>query len=642
MVAPAASVVASRHVQKLLRQCNSVQHLSQLHGHVVVHGTFSVTAVASQILASYCALPAGGADHGALCYARHLFDRIPDPDRFMYNSLIRAYCNSHCPQEALHIHRGMIRRGVSPNEFTLPFVIKACTRTQVLEHMLATHGMVVKLGFVRQVFVGNALLHSYALAGSLWDSRRFFDEMVDRNVVSWNSMICGYAQAGKTREACSLFGGMKHQGLLADEFTLVSLLFACSTEGNLEFGKLVHCHLLVGGCRVDLILGNALVDMYGKCGDLLMARSCFDMMPLKNVVSWTSMLRAQAKHGSVDAARDWFEQMPERNVVSWNAMISCYVQVGRCHEALDLYKRMEFLGITPDEFTLAGILSACGQLGDLGSGKIIHNYIRDSFNNPGVTLFNSLLDMYARCGQVDTTISLFREMPNKNVISWNVIIGALAMHGRAQEALMFFRSMVYDSFSPDEITFVALLSACSHGGLLEAGQYYFQSMRHVYNVKHEVQHYACMVDLLGRGGQLAKAVDLIKDMPMKPDIVIWGALLGACRIHGHIEIGKQVIKQLLELEGISGGLFVLVSNLLYESHQQKDMKNIRKLMREWGMKKDMGVSSIEVNGNIHEFGVEDIRHESSDKMYAVVDQLSYHLVFPLALAVQLEQINMEE
>ncbi|KAL5205188.1 hypothetical protein ABZP36_033397 [Zizania latifolia] len=607
-------MVASRHVQKLLRQCNSVEHLNQLHGHVVVDGTFAVAAVASQILASYCALPVGGAGHGALSYARHLFDRIPDPDRLMCNNLIRAYCNSHCPQEVLRLHRGMIQRGISPNEFTLPFVIKACTRTQALEHMLATHGMVVKLGFVRQVFVGNALLHSYAFAGSLQDSRRFFDEMVDRNVVSWNSMISGYVQAGKTMEACSLFKRMKNQGPLADEFTLVSLLFACSTEGNLEFGRLLHCHLLVSGCRVDLILGNALVDMYGKCGDLLMALTCFDMMPLKNVVSWTSMLCAQAKHGSVDAARDWFEQMPERSIVSWNAMISCYVQGGRCREALDLYKRMKLLGLTLDEFTLEGVLSACGQLGDLASGKMVHDYIRVRFNNPGVALFNSLLDMHARCGQVDTAISLFSEMPNKNVISWNVIIGALAMHGRAQDAVMFFRSMVSDAFSPDEITFVALLSACSHGGLLEAGQYYFEAMRHVYNVKHEVEHYACMVDLLGRGGQLAKAVHLISDMPMKPDVVVWGALLGACRIHGHIEIGKQVIKQLLELEGISGGLFVLISNLLYESHQWEDMKKLRKLMREWGMKRDMGVSSIEVNGNIHDFGVEDIKHESSDRM----------------------------
>lgn len=372
-----------------------------------------------------------------------------------------------------------------------------------------------------------------------------------------------------------------------------------------------------------------------------MACKCFDMMPLKNVVSWTSMLCALAKHGSVDAAKDWFDRMPERNVVSWNAMISCYVQIGRCHEALDIYDRMQSLGFTPDEVTLAAVLSACGTIGDLTLGKAIHNYIRDSFN-PGITLVNSLMDMYAKCGQVDAAIGLFSEMHSKNTISWNVIIGGLAMHGRAQDAIMFFRSMVCNSFSPDEITFVGLLSACSHGGLLEDGQYYFESMRHVYNVKHEIEHYACMVDLLGRRGQLGKAVALIKDMPMKPDVVVWGALLGASRIHGNVEISKQVIKQLLELEGISGGLFVLISNLLYETQHWEDMKRLRRLMKECGTKKDMGVSSIEVDNRIHEFGVDDTRHESSNDIYAAVDQLSCHLVSLHVSALSPEELFVED
>ncbi|CAM0952406.1 unnamed protein product [Alopecurus aequalis] len=632
--------VATPHVLELLRQRRSVHRLDQLHAHLLVHGPSTVASAASQLVASYCAM-SGGA---GLCHARRLFDTIPDPDRFAYNTIIRAYSNSSLPQEALCLHRDVLRRGILPNEFTLPFVLKACVRAQAAEHTLATHGVAVKLGFARgQMFVANALLHSYtSAAGSLLmrDARRFFGEMEDRNVVSWNTMIGGYArqQAGKIREACALFREMRRQGVLADEFTFVSLLLACAGEGNLQVGRLVHAHLLASGSRVDLILGNALVDMYGKCGDLWMARRCFHMMPMKNVVSWTSMLCALANHASVDAAGEWFEQMPERNVVSWNAMISCYVQGGRCRDALDLYNRMKSLGLTPDEVTLAAVLSACGQNGDLASGKMIHCDVRDSFSDPRVTLLNSLLDMYARCGQLDTAIGLFTEMSNKNVISWNVIIGALAMHGRAQEAVMFFRTMVSHAFSPDEITFVGLLSACSHGGLLEAGQYYFKAMTHAYNVKPEVEHYACMVDLLGRRGHLAKAVDLINDMPIKPDVVVWGALLGACRIHGNVEIGKLVIKQLLELEGISGGLFVLISNLFYETRQLEDMKRLRKLMREQGTKKDMGVSSIEVNNSIHEFGVEDMRHESSNEIYAAVDQLLCHLASSHILTVQPEEL----
>ncbi|CAN6167942.1 unnamed protein product [Urochloa humidicola] len=641
MLTPAAAAAASRHLpslQELLRPRRSIQRLSQVHTHRLIHGSSSsFTAVAPQLLDASSAVPAD-AGYGA----RRTFDQIPDPHRFMYNTIIRAFCDSSCPQEALRLHRGMLRRGIHPNEFTLPFVLKACTRARAWAHARAAHGVAVKLGFAGQVFVGNALLHCYASAGSLVDSRRFFDEMVERNVVSWNSMINGYAQAGDAREAHALFGGMRRQGVLEDEFTLVGLLLACSQEGNLQFGRAVHCHMLVSGSRVDLILGNALVDMYGKCGDLRMALRCFQMMPLKNVVSWTSVLCAQAKHGSVDAARDWFDQMPERNIVSWNAMISCYVQSGQCREALDLYDRMLSNGLAPDEVTLVAALSACGQSGDLTVGKMIHLYIRDNIDNPDVSLVNSLIDMYAKCGRVDTAISLFNEMCPKNVVSWNVIIGGLAMHGRALDSIRFFRAMVRDSFSPDEITFVALLSACSHGGLLEAGQHYFEAMRHVYNVKYEVEHYACMVDLLGRRGYLEKAICLIKEMPMKPDVVVWGALLGACRMYGSVQIGRQVIKQLLELEGISGGLFVLISNLLYETHQWEEMKRLRKLMKEQGTRKDMGVSSIEVNNSIHEFGVEDIRHESSSEIYEAVDQLSCHLISLHFLTVHPEELCVVE
>ncbi|KAK3132704.1 hypothetical protein QOZ80_6AG0526540 [Eleusine coracana subsp. coracana] len=254
MLAPAAAVASRRlpcTINELLRQCRSVQQLNQLHAHLLAHGSSAVSVVAQQLLASYCAL-SPGSGHGALCYARHLFDVIPNQDRVACNNLVRAYSNSNF----------MLRLGMLPNEFTLPFVLKACTRARAWEHALAVHAVVVKLGFVQQVFVGNALLHSYSSAGSLEDSRRFFDEMVGKNIVSWNSMIGGYAQAGDSREALTLFREMRLKCLLADEFTLASLLFACSQEGNLGLGRLVHCQMLVTGAHVDLILGNALVDMY--------------------------------------------------------------------------------------------------------------------------------------------------------------------------------------------------------------------------------------------------------------------------------------------------------------------------------------------------------------------------------------------
>ncbi|GJY62676.1 pentatricopeptide repeat-containing protein [Tanacetum coccineum] len=365
--------------------------------------------------------------------------------------------------------------------------------------------------------------------------------------------------------------------------------------------------------------------MYAKCGHLETAQTFFDRMSDKNVVSWTSMVSAYARYGLVESAKDLFYRMPLKNVVSWNSMISCYLQKGWYSEALGLYTDMFNAGLTPDETTLASVLSACCLLGDLETGKNVHSYICSNYVTPSVTLFNSLIDMYAKCGSLETSLTIFSVMPEKSLVTWNVMIGRLALHGRGIETVELFDSMQASGTQPDAITFMGLLSACCHSGLVDIGKYYFDQMTSVYKVPHDIEHYACMIDLFGRVGLFGEAVKLINGMPMKPDVVVWGSLLGACRIHGNIEIGKQVLKQVLELEPYTSGIYVLVSNMFSEAKRWQDVKNIRKLMKDQGIKKSSGVSSVEVNGRVYEFMVDDQKSELSSDMYELLDELTDNL-----------------
>ncbi|XP_010255010.2 PREDICTED: pentatricopeptide repeat-containing protein At2g22410, mitochondrial-like [Nelumbo nucifera] len=594
--------------------------LKHLHAQIIVNGLLQENLTVGKLIA-FCAI----SDAGNLSYARLVFDQIAEPNRFMWNSLIRGYSKSNFPREVFPLYHRMRGLGLSPNEFTLPFVLKACASELAYRESLLIHADAIKLGIGSQVCVQNALLSVYTACGSIESSRSVFDDIVDRTLVSWNSMIGGYSKMGFCKEAFSLFQEMRDLGLEPDEFTLVSLLSVCAQTENFDLGRYVHFYIEITGTSIDLFVRNAIVDMYAKCGHLHLAQKYFDRMPDRNVVSWTSIVSACARNGLFDQAQKMFDQMPTKNVVSWNSMISCYVQHGKCREALDLFTQMLNSRVEPDEVTLVSILAACSQIGDLITGKETHIYISNSSITPSIALCNSLIDMYAKCGPVDTALDLFNQMPEKNLVSWNVMIGGLAMHGRGLDAVKLFEKMLKNGVAPDGFTFVGVLNACSHSGFVDMGRYYFDIMTHVYGVPHEIEHYACMVDLLGRGGHLEEAVKLIGGMPVRPDVVIWGALLGACRIHGNVEIGKQVLKQILELEPHSGGLHVLISNIYSEAQRWGDVKNVRKLMKDNGIKKDKALSVIEIDGHVHEFMVEDKSHENSSNIYSMIYQLTNHL-----------------
>ncbi|XP_050388211.1 pentatricopeptide repeat-containing protein At2g22410, mitochondrial-like [Argentina anserina] len=607
-------------LHRLLEQCSSMPHLRQLHAQIILHGLTNQNLTLGKLV-SFCSV----SDAGDLRYAQLVFDQVRGPNKYMYNSLIRGYSNSNDPFKAMSLYYQMINSGLSPNEFTLPFVLKVCAAKTAYWEGVAVHCQAVKLGIGCQVCVQNALINVYSVFGLVHCARNVFDEMSERSLVSWNSMIGGYSGVGFAKEAFGLFREIRGLGVEPDQYTLVSLLSVCSQGCDLDLGRYLHHYVVVSGMVVDQILRNALLDMYGKCGHLASAQMVFHQMSYKNVVSWTSMVRAYAKHGCIEVARMFFDQMPLKNVVSWNSLILCYIREGQCREALDLFQKMLKSGEVPDEATVVFVLSACSQVGDLVIGKGTHDYISMRNIALTVTLHNSLLDMYAKCGAVGIAMDLFNQMPEKNLVSWNIVIGALALHGRGSEAIRIFEQMQEGAIWPDEITFIGLLSACSHSGLLDLGRHYFGRMKSVYRISPEIEHYACMVDLLGRCGCLEEAITLMRGMPMKPDIVVWGAMLGACRIHGNVDLPKLILKQLLELERHGSGLYVLLANIFGEAHRWEDVKNIRKLIKDGGVIKSRAVSSIEVDGSVYEFMVDENRHVISSTIYSMLDQLTDHL-----------------
>ncbi|KAL2511265.1 Pentatricopeptide repeat-containing protein [Abeliophyllum distichum] len=608
-------------LRSLVEKCLSISHLKTLHAQIILQGLTHCTLTVSKLI-SFCAL----SPSGDLQYARLLFDKTPEPNRHMYNTLIRAYASSKHPEKAILLYHQIVYSGIFPNEFTFPFTLKACANLQAYREGLLVLVHIMKLGFFKShTCVQNGLINFFVVCGKIECAQQIFDGIEARTIVSWNSLIHGYSKMGCWKQALLLFCGMREGGFEPDDRTLVSLLSVCSGNYDLELGRFLHWYIEITGVHFDVYVHNALLDMYAKCGRLQTAGAVFNRIIDKNVVSWTSMVSAYAKHGFVKFAKNVFDQMPVKNVVSWNSMISCFLQNGYYREALDSFPKMCNSGMLPDETTIISVLSACSQLGDLATGRKFHDYVLDNIMKPTVTLYNALIDMYAKCGSTEKALDVFLEMPEKNIVTWNAIISALALHGCGFRSIELFEEMEAAGVHPDAVTFTGLLSACCHSGLIDTGRSFFHKMIHFYKIPHDTEHYACMIDILGRGGLLEEALQLVGKMPMKPDIVIWGTLLGACRTHRNVEIAKLVLKQLLELEPYSGGLYVLMSNIFCEAERWEDMKKIRKLMKDHGVRKSDAVTSIEIGGRISDFMVDDKRNEASDVVYTVLNQLTDHL-----------------
>lgn len=505
----------------LWQKCNNLRALKQVHAFMLVNG-FNSNPSALRDLIFAAAISISGAIH----YAHQLFVHITEPDIFMWNTVIRGSAQSSNPLNAISLYTQMENRDVKPDNFTFPFVLKACTKLSWVKMGFGIHGRVVKYGFESNTFLRNTLIYFHANCGDLSVARALFDGSAMREVVPWSALTAGYARRG----------------------------------------------------------------------ELGVARQLFDEMPVKDLVSWNVMITGYVKQGEMESARKLFDEAPKRDVVTWNAMIAGYVLCGSHEQALEMFEEMRHVGEKPDEVTMLSLLSACADLGDLDVGQKIHCNILDLCSGDlSILLGNALIDMYAKCGSIERALEVFRGMRDRDVSTWNSVIGGLAFHGHAEESINLFMEMRRLKLRPNEITFVGVLVACSHAGKVEEGRGYFNLMRSEYKIEPNVRHCGCMVDMLGRAGKLNEAFEFMESMEIEPNAIVWRTLLGACKIHGNFELARRANERLLEMRRDQSGDYVLLSNIYASRGEWDGVEKVRKLMDDSGVRKEPGCSLVEAD-----------------------------------------------
>ncbi|XAR63991.1 hypothetical protein NMG60_11024169 [Bertholletia excelsa] len=566
---------SNSNINFMINKCKSMRELKQTYARSIKGNSrphLGTAPVGVPTLPSFCA---ASSPHGNLAYVYEVFNQDQNPSVRLCNSLIRRLSSNKNPIEALSLYRQMLRRRLRPNNFTYPVVIKACVESSKTKFGIVVHAQVVKCGFEYDTYIQSSLIHLYAIRKDLQAAGQLFAICSRTDLGSWNSMIDCYVKSGEMELAQAVFDQMVVR---------------------------------------DVISWNTMINGYGILCRIKDAKKLFDEMPEKNVISWNSMLAGYAKCGYVEDAFHLFSKMPSRDVVSWNVMLACYSQSGKSNEALALFDEMQSFGIKPTEATMVSLLSACSHLGALNQGLHFHSYITDHKLELNTILGTALVDMYAKCGSISCATEVFYSIESKDILAWNTIINGLAMHGDAKGSIQFFKMMQKEGVAPNDITFVAVISACRHAGLTEEGMRLFASMCN-YGIEPKEEHYGCVIDLLARAGKLEEAMELILTMPMEPNATVWGALLGGCMTYRNAQMGERVGKCLINLQPEHSGRYILLSNIYAATKRWDDARELRNLMKAKGVCKVPGASVIELKGFIHRFVAGNSSHPDSNKIY---------------------------
>eukprot|EP00268_Persea_americana_P013340 TRINITY_DN15814_c2_g1_i1.p1 TRINITY_DN15814_c2_g1~~TRINITY_DN15814_c2_g1_i1.p1 ORF type:complete len:931 (+),score=175.98 TRINITY_DN15814_c2_g1_i1:3-2795(+) len=671
----------------VLKACSITGDLrqgQQIHGIVVVTGYESDVFVANTLVVMY-------AKCGVILDSRKLFDEIPERNVVSWNALISSYVQNECCGEALRLFWEMVVSGIRPDEFSLSTILNACTGSEDLRQGRRIHGYLIRLGHDSDSFSANALVDMYGKLGDLEDAMTVFEKIARPDIVSWNAVIAGCVLHGYHDWALELFGEMKESGTAPNMFTLSSILKACAGLEMKDLGRQINAHVIKTGFD-DLFVGVGLIDMYSKCNLTEDAKMIFESMPEQDMILWNSMIcgysqngydndaiflfskmrkegfsfnqttlsailksaasmqvvsgskqlhslaeksgygfdiyvinslvDAYGKCGCVEDARRVFEICPFGDVVSFTSMITAYSQHGQGEEATKLFCEMLDKELKPDRFVCSSLLNACANLSAYEQGKQIHVHVLKSGLMLDVFAGNALVNMYAKCGSIEDAGLAFSEIPERGVVSWSAMIGGLAQHGYGKKSLDLFNQMLKEGVAPNHVTLVSVLSACNHAGLVTEAKNYFESMGELFGIGPTEEHYACMIDVLGRAGRLNEAVDLVNSMPFKANASVWGALLGASRIHKNLELGRQAAEMLFILEPEKSGTHVLLANMYAAAGRWESVAEVRKLMKDSRVKKEPGMSWVEVKDKVHAFIVGDRNHSRTEEIYAKLDELS--------------------
>lgn len=540
--------------------------------------------------------------------AKRIFEWFAHRDMVSWNTIISAFSQNDRLYEALEYFRDMNGEGFKPDGVTISSVLPACSHLELLDFGKEIHAFVFRNDdFMRNSFVTSALVDMYCNCKQVVSGSRVFDTASDRKLGTWNAMFAGYAQNGFYMEAVMLFMKlMVVSGLFPNPTTMASVLPACAHCEAFADKEVMHGYVLKLGLGRDRYVQNALMDLYSRVG-------------------------------KIDIAEYLFHNMESRDIVSYNTMITGYVVRGYYEGALVLLHDMQIaerkpkgnddfdmsveVSFRPNSVTLMTILPGCAALAALTKGKEIHAYAFRNRLESDVAVGSALVDMYAKCGCLNMARRVFESMPNRNVITWNAMILAYGMHGEGGEALALFRKMVA-KVKPNEVTFIAVFAACSHSGIVDEGKQLFQTMKVDHGVEPNADHYACVVDLLGRSGRLDEAYDIIKLMPVGLDKVgVWSSLLGACRIHQNVQLGEISAFNLFQSEPNVASHYVLLSNIYSSAGLWEKANEVRGKMKRMRVKKEPGCSWIECSDEVHRFVAGDTRHPQSEQLYEYLNDL---------------------
>ncbi|XP_059660805.1 pentatricopeptide repeat-containing protein CRR2, chloroplastic [Cornus florida] len=509
------------------------------------------------------------------------------------NHLIQSLCKKGNLKQALHV----LSQEPNPTQHTYELLILSCAQQNSLSDGVIVHRQLISDGFDEDPFLATKLINMYSELDCVDHARKVFDGILNRTIYVWNAFFRALTLAGHGEEVLNHYRRMNLIGIPSDRFTYTYVLKACVASealvSLLQVGKEIHAHILRHGFETHVHIMTTLVDMYARFG----------------CVSYASCV---------------FNEMPVKNVVSWSAMIACYAKNGRPFEALELFREMmlETHDLVPNSVTMVSVLQACAALAALEQGKLIHGYILRKGLDSILPVISALVTMYARCGELGLGRRVFDQMDKRDVVSWNSMISSYGIHGFGREAITTFKEMIYSGFSPSPISLVSVLGACSHAGFVEEGKVLFESMAKEHRIYPGVEHYACMVDLLGRANRLDEAAKVIENMRIEPGPKVWGSLLGSCRIHCNVELAEWASRRLFELEPTNAGNYVLLADIYAEAKMLDEVKRLKKLVQAQGLQKVSGRSWIEVERKIFSFTSVDEFNPQIEQLHALLLKLS--------------------